>query len=1209
MTNARSVFHDSVADRICVPRRFNGRIGAVLTTLIWGATLSTATAAGPPSLTIVADLIDEFDEKLAKNGMAMGPRGKMSSGRSMHRALYQHPKNADDATITYSIKLPDPSDGAQIALVAWACVLDAVIKQDKDKRANGVRMIVRVDGKQVFSRVHTPGNWLPLVVPLDTYAGKTVELQLATNAIDGNTNYDWAHWGDPRVMVLPDGQKVGTEPLSGLAGLLVAPSSTVGDKGLTLKLQPVDASGKSAGDAEDVCLEPAPGSEFTVAQFDLGKRIKPDARQVRVAAEKGPLPRHLRLLPYAARLHLVGVTPGRAIATAGGDLPVLVTLKNIGLAPWVSAGEKVSLAIADYTANDRAWIKTFTQSGEPGVVVIDTFDHPIPAGEQLVLAHKFKAPAKAGLMAIGAALAFPPTRVGSGRTQTRTRFDKTVVAVQAPSKVLAEPVSGKTAVRVGNDQVVLQNPACRVVFLKQLSDRRIDALRWTVHVQLPADGRWRTVAVCPELLDVYVKRVSKTRPNFDRRSCTATSVSAAAAGTENRNAIAFDVALESPEHHRLHAKVTYSINDRDPVIDVAGELTAPDGAPLRRFCPISLRVADGLPTKDRGQALFPGLEYLDDGEPSSSTRDAHPPINNRLMPDPLKITVPMMMVSTQVGMVTLMWDPNQKWNGKDYGPCAAFGSPNLVHRQENHLLEVFVPTFPDYMNENERLAAESYEMKPGSSVSVSERIVLRPEGDAVTAMRDYFALNPPPKPAPKQHDLQTLYAISRHGLTQTVWYEDKQKSSHCVGWSPTNAPQFGVLLWLDAILAADPAARKASLERAHLIWKNSIRDGGPAALASGACCHIMREEAPFYTGHIEAVIKQMTDSAAGQIRGRNADGVWGFQPPGDARHESLGPRGYASQGIVARGASELLRKARITGSAEALQAGLKALAYHDRFHVPHGAQGWECPIYEPDVLGAAYAIGAYLDAYEMTGERRYLDRAVYWAWTGMAFQYVWQAPDREQWMRYASIPVFGTTFFTHSWLGNPVQWCGLVYAYYLQKLSAHDTSFPWKQVAEGITVSGEWLQFGDEKPELKGSYPDGLYGRLTKRCPAMINPEDIILNRYAVEGHDPRVKTIYVRRAGEPTLHITSSAKLGKPKLTAKTLKVPVTFYKDQYSGTLLANCSAPASVALGNQSLKSVQAIPESPQGWKYVPGTKHLIVRARHADDKPAVLTVRFK
>jgi hypothetical protein len=1161
-------------------------------------------------ISVVADLIDRFDETLARNHMPKEtrPLGTRTSGRSSHRALYQHPYTAEDSTITYSIKLPPKPGDGQVAFVGWSCVLDTVLKEDKNKVANGVRFIIRINGKEVFTRDQMPGNWLPIFVPLDEYAGQTIQLQLATNAINGNTNYDWAYWGDPRVMILPTGAQVGTEPVNGFAGLLMAPAAAAGDEGIKVMLQPVNAAGAPAGESAEVWLGPAPASVMTAGQFNLSNGLKPGASRIRIAVAGGSLPAGLRVLPHSPEVKLAGLTVGRAIITEGDDLPICVTLRNEGNGPWVSTSEKLWIRVGELSLEERNGEINWQTAGQPGVGVIDKLDCVLPPRHEATFTHWFKAPTP-GRWPIYAC--FREAETG------KQHFVSTGAVVDKAAGVLGGSVDRKTLVSVDHEYAVLQNPACRVICLKRAADR------WTVHFQTPGKESWRTVAVCPSLLEVYAakaKRDEKEKIPHPLRTdqklmgiygspCSITSVQVSPEHNADRMAIVFDVALMCREGQPLIGKLTYAMNKADAVLQIVGELTAPNGAHLRRFCPISLRVADGLPTKDRGQALLPGLEYLNPGEPSSSTRDAAPPINNRLMPDPLKITVPMMMVSTKVGMVSLMWDANQKWNGKEYGPCAAFASPNLVHKQENHLMEVFAPSFPQYVNENERIAAEAYEMPAGSTVTVSARVVLRPGGDAVAAMKDYFKLNPPPAPAKKRFDLQKLYEVSRCGFMKTVWYEDKQKSSHCVGWGPANAPQFGVLLWLDSLLADDAAARSASLERAHLIWKNTIRDEGVAGLLSGSCCHIMSGDAPFYTGHMEAMIQPLVGGAAGLIASRNADGVWGFHPGSDPQHQKLGPDGYASQGIVAGGAKTLLHAARITGNAEALAAGLKALEYHERFAVPHGAQGWECPIYEPDVLGAAYAVAAYVDAYEITGERKYLDRAIYWAWTGMAFQYAWQAPDREPWMLYASIPVFGTTFYTHSWLGNPVQWCGLVYAYYLQRLAQHDQGFPWRQVAEGITVSGEYLQFADEKPKLKGSYPDGLYKRLTDRCPAFINPEDIILNRYAIEGHDPRIKTVYVRQAGQSTIHVSSCAKLGEPVLANKMLTVPLTFYKDQYSGTLLANCPKPAEVAFGDQKLPAVQAIPESAEGWKYLPATKHLIVRARHAGPEPPRLAIRFE
>ena len=144
---------------------------------------------------------------------------------------------------------------------------------------------------------------------------------------------------------------------------------------------------------------------------------------------------------------------------------------------------------------------------------------------------------------------------------------------------------------------------------------------------------------------------------------------------------------------------------------------------------------------------------------------------------------------------------------------------------------------------------------------------------------------------------------------------------------------------------------------------------------------------------------------------------------------------------------------------------------------------------------------------------------------GLPFVYHWHLSDRPG-MRFGSIPVFGTTFYTRPWFGVPVQWNGLVYAYALQHLARYtfeSQSQLWSKVAEGITISAMYQQWTEG--ELKGTYPDGLYGYCTEGRGPHINPEDIMVNLYTLRGLDPDISTGIVR-VRDNRIHVSSGARI-----------------------------------------------------------------------------------
>jgi hypothetical protein len=102
-------------------------------------------------------------------------------------------------------------------------------------------------------------------------------------------------------------------------------------------------------------------------------------------------------------------------------------------------------------------------------------------------------------------------------------------------------------------------------------------------------------------------------------------------------------------------------------------------------------------------------------------------------------------------------------------------------------------------------------------------------------------------------------------------------------------------------------------------------------------------------------------------------------------------------------------------------------------------------------------------------------------------------------MNYATIPVYGATNWqAPNWMGLPVQWCGVVYAWWLTALAPYDKTLDWHRLAEGILLAGEQMQYPDGK--LAGTLPDSFSLATQSRNGPNINPSAMIALRLAVEG-------------------------------------------------------------------------------------------------------------
>ena len=624
-------------------------------------------------------------------------------------------------------------------------------------------------------------------------------------------------------------------------------------------------------------------------------------------------------------------------------------------------------------------------------------------------------------------------------------------------------------------------------------------------------------------------------------------------------------------------EVTYSLKPGQTWCDISYRVTATKTVAASK--PVAIRsfqgpwlwAGEGSFADAQDHAIFPGVEWLVKGERSSTSLDISPPMHVRWAPHPNWITIPSMAIEDDGAIVGLMWDPLQKWDGKLIRPAAAFASPNFVEMRRNHLLGLFLPSIPDYVKPNSLLAKKAYDLNPGRALTLQASLYAEPRTDitrASTLWYDRFcgkAGAAPSLPA-KPRDYAATIDMCMQSYETVLWQGETKGWMPVVGWAPQRDPGIAQLyLASSQVHATSPDAAA---------WRGRALDVGAAG---NDLTFALRGH-----GNAQAALRAIAASGQTAAESQPAGARYAFHP--DAQRKALGPDGGIAVGIAAGPTETLLRAALCTGDKQSLEAGLRGLAFMAQFDVPRASQVWECPLHSPDILASGQACRAYLLGYRLTGEEKYLRRAIFWARTGLPFVYAWQAPEMPKMMKYASIPIFGATFYTGSWFGVPVQWNGLDYAYACLELAPYDKSFPWGQIGEGITIAGMDMQSTRTKDY--GTYTDNWNVVTNSECTGcMLNPGGILANVFRIVGKPSSAGADgVVTPAG--WIAVNGPATVSDVALKGEVLTARASYLAGETGIVAILPVTKPASVTVDGKALEFVaKGEPEVGQ-WAYNAG-----------------------
>jgi len=491
----------------------------------------------------------------------------------------------------------------------------------------------------------------------------------------------------------------------------------------------------------------------------------------------------------------------------------------------------------------------------------------------------------------------------------------------------------------------------------------------------------------------------------------------------------------------------------------------------------------------KDQALFSGLEYLAD-EPSSSTADLKGPEAKRQVPDTLKITFPLMALVEQGQYLGLIWE-------KSPDISAVFDSPDRMYGSGGHVMGLIMPG-SDGSNREE---GNPLPYK-GLKLTAGKRLVLKAtliggEGESVVpALQKYVELRGLPELPDPGTDLKGyLHLAARGWLDSAIRRGNTYVHSAAVqnmAYLAPYHPNAEAALWMHWLAQQEGNSDlRDSLEKAA---RETLEPLGPDNLIFSRLSHVPPPCIPLVFGEVEGNLHRVRENVSNHLARFNEQGVVVYHPePGKNDYGKTHYENHAN-GLTAASLLQVLEGASLLGEQAFIDKGLELLDQQKiyRNSVPRGAQTWEVPLHTPDILASADMIKCYVLGFQLTGKKDYLDEARYWAWTGLPFVYL-VPPVTKPIGLYSTIAVYGATWWIAPvWMGLPVQWCGLVYAHALYGLNQVDPNPVWKQVADGITVSGIQMLWPESDPDYRGLLPDSLHLRTQGRNLTAINPGTLL---------------------------------------------------------------------------------------------------------------------
>ncbi|MCL5269486.1 MAG: hypothetical protein M1457_02780, partial [bacterium] len=648
-----------------------------------------------------------------------------------------------------------------------------------------------------------------------------------------------------------------------------------------------------------------------------------------------------RTYPLAIDLQARAVPAAHAVLV----LRPAVELRELAvpsLVLWQGARQDVSVVVAnvghaaasDVRVDLRAPRAARCVAGAPSQA-IDT----LPPGATRPLTWTLAGVEPEGLQALTVSAA----SAGDTATSTTARRELIVSRRVAADSTAATSV---TAARRAGQDLILENARLRLLFPKN------PAGFGPAEVQVRQDGAWRPVGVMPWLARVRFRGLAERTIEHAFAASVAATASSSGAST-----LTLAARWRDQDGGAWRCDSVFSLARGARWVDAATTLTVDRPRDLLLAEGAVLLAGEGTTGRAKDLALFPGLDFIGAVERSSAIWNPNNlEKDQRVAPDPLKITIPFMAVSVRGAAVGLMWNALDRWDGTHDSLSARFLSPDFEENHAHHWMSLFAPTVPEWVDENTREAARPYRLQPDRPLRFRYQVVAHAPASVLDVQRDWLDRHGPPAVPPKPWSYEQFIRLALDADNALRFEADRQTWFHGgPGMTPGEGqfnPQLATDMWIDSIRTTDTARRAAWRERVMKTARTHSDD--------------LELNLPFHIGLLAPAIDGNRRFVGRIMEEQLPGGGWPLKKHAGLP-EWIGQDGAVASGTCALAARRLMEYARVTGAPDAYAAARRGLAALERDPIPRGGQTWEVPVQVADVIVAGHAARPPLHAVPLAG--------------------------------------------------------------------------------------------------------------------------------------------------------------------------------------------------------------------------------------------------